>query len=400
MNRNELKEEIIINSLEALKDGKENCNLFAIVQNENNKLIKNDRFSDEELSKIYMEAFERKLPPKEKPHISTLKEIEEKSIEWLITNYIPKNEVTILCGDGGGGKGFTACAIASAISSGEQVFFESEEEYLKQNRKPQRVLFISSEEDISKVSKRKMLLQGNTKQENIYVLGAEHEYTYKVKIGSKELESIIHDIKPQLVIIDPIQAFLPPNTNMSDKTTMRDFMGGLKALAVKENTTFLLLAHTNKRESYGRQRVGDSAEIWDASRCVFILGKADDNTRYMSQEKNNLSKTQPTVLFEIFDGQVIFKGVTDKKDKDFVGANFSKNKGNPMDEIMSVIKQVLKESEKNQITNKELKEIIENNGFSPRTYERAKKQMKENNEITTKLTGTGKERKAMISLNK
>lgn len=332
-------------------------------------------------------------------HIDTLCEIEEKPIEWLITNYIPKNEVTILCGDGGTGKDFVSSAITSAISSGEQVFFESEEEYLKQQRKPQKVLFLSSEEDISKVTKRKIKLQGKTIEKNIYVLGAENEHTYKIKIGSKELERVIHNIKPQLVIIDPIQAFLPPNTNMSDKTTMRDFMGGLKALAVKEDTTFLLLAHTNKRESYGRQRVGDSAEIWDASRCVFILGKVDDNTRYLSQEKNNLSKTQPTVLFEIFNGQVIFKGITDKKDKDFVSNNFGKSKTSQREEMSKLLLQLLKDSENNSIENKELKQIfIENSGCSKSTFERVKKELIENNEIEVKITGKGKERTSTITL--
>lgn len=397
MNRNQLKEKL--EKMAYLYDErKEKEPLLTLLENENQKHDLSIRLSNSEITDILFKF--GTLPIEEPPIINTLDMIIEKPTEWLITNYIPKNEVTILCGDGGTGKGFVSSAITSAISSGEQVFFESEEEYLKQNRQPQKVLFISSEEDISKVTKRKMKLQGNAIEKNIYVLGAENEYTYKVKIGSKELEKLVHSIKPQLVIIDPIQAFLPPNTNMSDKTTMRDYMGGLKALAVKEDTTFLILSHTNKRESYGRQRVGDSAEIWDASRCVFILGKVDDNTRYLSQEKNNLSKTQPTTLFEIFDGQVIFKGITDKKDKDFSNANFSKSKGNPIDEIMSFIKQVLKGNENNQITNKELKEIIENNGYSSRTYERAKKQMKENNDITTKTTGKGKEREMIISLNK
>lgn len=400
MNKEHLRERL--NNLAMSYDGsKESKPLLTLLEEENARQDLSVQLAHEELTKMLLiprTPFSKQTV--ETPHIKTLNEVIEKPTEWLITNYIPKNEVTILCGDGGVGKGFVASAIVSAISSGEQVVFESEEEYSKQSRKPQKVLFISSEEDISKVTKRKMLKQGTLIQKNIYVLGAENEYTYKVKIGSKELEKLIHDIKPQLVIIDPIQAFLPPNTNMSDKTTMRDYMGGLKALAVKEDTTFIVLAHTNKRESYGRQRVGDSAEIWDASRSVFILGRIDDNTRYMSQEKNNLAKTQPTTLYEIFDGEVIFKGITDKKDKDFSNANFSKSKGNPIDEIMSFIKQVLKGNENNQITNKELKEIIENNGYSSRTYERAKKQMKENNDITTKTTGKGKEREMIISLNK
>lgn len=401
IDRNQTKEQLIKNSLIALKDGSYKGDLLSALEIENRKLNKNIQFSQQELNDMLIDAFDYIPPAEEPPIINTLDMVIEKPTEWLITNYIPKNEVTILCGDGGTGKGFVSSAITSAISSGEQVFFESEEEYLKQNRQPQKVLFISSEEDISKVTKRKMKLQGKVIEKNIYVLGAENEYTYKVKIGSKELEKLIHSIKPQLVIIDPIQAFLPPNTNMSDKTTMRDYMGGLKALAVKEDTTFLILSHTNKRESYGRQRVGDSAEIWDASRCVFILGKVDDNTRYLSQEKNNLSKTQPTTLFEIFDGQVIFKGITDKKDKDFVGANFSKTKGNPREEIQKLFLQLLRESETKSIENRALKQaIVENSGYSSSTFERAKKELVEDGKIEIKITGKGENRTSTVLLKK
>ena len=121
---------------------------------------------------------------------------------------------------------------------------------------------------------------------------------------------------------------------------------------------------------------------------MFILGKVDDNTRYLSQEKNNLSKTQPTVLFEIFNGQVIFKGITDKKDKDFVSNNFGKSKTSQREEMSKLLLQLLKDSENNSIENKELKQIfIENSGCSKSTFERVKKELIENNEIEVKITG-------------
>ncbi len=400
MNRNQLKEKL--EKMAYLYDGrKENEPLLTLLEKENQKHDLSIRLSASEITDVLFKFSTIPLKNNAHYHIKKLSEVEEKPIEWIITNYIPKNEITVLCGDGGVGKGFVSSAIVCAISSGEQVFFESEEEYLKQNRQPQKVLFISSEEDISKIAKRKILSQGKANQENIYVVGAENEEIKDLKITSKALENVIHDIKPQLVIIDPLQSFMPPNTNMSDKSAMRDILGSLKILAVKEDTSFIILSHTNKRETSGRFRVGDSSEIWNVPRVVFMLGEVDENTRYLSQEKNNLGKKQQTTLFEVFDGQVIFKGVTNKRDEDFSSANFSKIKGNPREEIQTLILQELKENTNNTIENKELKElIVDNSGYSPSTFERAKKELVKNGKIEIKITGKGENRTSTISLKK
>lgn len=365
----------------------------------------NKNYHQDELEKEAPTSIESSSPLNPQPnindktyHIKTLEEIVEKPIEWLIEDFIPKRETTVISGDGGVGKGLIVSNILGALSSGNKAFFENSKKSLKQSRKPQKVMFLSSEDSMDKIVKKRIRLNNIAKMSNIYVIGAEDQFILNVKIGSRALEELICKTRPVLVVLDPIQAFLPVNTNMSAKTEMRKYMTILKTLAEKYDTSFILLSHTNKRESFGRNRVGDSAEIWDASRSVFIVGRVDAQTYYFSHEKCNYGKLQDTVLYEIEHGEIIFKGVTNKKDKDFVQSSYKDEKSIPRNEIKDLIIDVLKSSENNKISNKELKETIINNGYSERTYERAKKELKEESKIQTKSTGKGKDRIGYVIL--
>lgn len=72
-----------------------------------------------------------------------MEEVEEKEPEWLIPEYMPKNQITILAGDGGAGKTTIWCAIAASISSGKPSFLEYGNPF---ERDPGKVLFFSSED--------------------------------------------------------------------------------------------------------------------------------------------------------------------------------------------------------------------------------------------------------------
>ena len=56
------------------------------------------------------------------PKLVTMAEIQEKEPEWLIPDYIPKGQITILAGDGGAGKTSVWRAIAASVSSGSRCF--------------------------------------------------------------------------------------------------------------------------------------------------------------------------------------------------------------------------------------------------------------------------------------
>ena len=76
-----------------------------------------------------------------------LADITEKEAAWLVPGFLPKGQICIMCGDGGSGKTSVWCALAAAISSGKQVFFdETPKEFFQ--AKPQYVLFFSIDDII------------------------------------------------------------------------------------------------------------------------------------------------------------------------------------------------------------------------------------------------------------
>lgn len=85
--------------------------------------------------------------------------------------------------------------------------------------------------------------------------------------------------------------------------------------------TSLIVVHTNKKQGvFGRNRIADSADVWDIARSVMIVGSVPgSNERYLSQEKSNYGPLSQTVLFNIGENGAEFTGFSDKHDADYVG---------------------------------------------------------------------------------
>ena len=81
------------------------------------------------------------------PKLICMADVEEKEVEWLIPQYMPKGHISILAGDGGIGKTTIWCGIVAGLSSGSKIFFEAiPEESAK--REPQKTIFFSSEDSM------------------------------------------------------------------------------------------------------------------------------------------------------------------------------------------------------------------------------------------------------------
>ena len=79
---------------------------------------------------------------------------------------------------------------------------------------------------------------------------------------------------PALVIIDPLQSFLPAGVEMASRNQMRSALLPLKALCAKHGCAALISMHTNKRANVsGRARLADSSDIWDIARSVLMMGR-------------------------------------------------------------------------------------------------------------------------------
>jgi hypothetical protein len=337
-------------------------------------------------------------PPKVKPgpvKLVSMDQVEEKEPEWLINDYIPRGQITVLAGDGGAGKTTIWCAIAAAVSSGSKCFLNQDNPFAG-NCKPGKVLFFSSE-DTAEYTLVSRLRKNGAKLENVLSLSLADDAFSEIKFDSERLEEIIKEYRPELVLFDPLQSFIPPNIQMGQRNAMRACLNPLIGLGEQYGVTFIIVVHTNKQSGmWGRKRIADSADIWDIARSVLIAGEANDGLRYISQEKSNYGPLAQTILFKLDSGKVEFEGRTDKKDKDFVSAASAATYQAPArEDAKAFILDYLKDGEKET---SDLDEMMKAQGVSGKTLERAKAELKKDGIIKHFSRGYGKEKKFYCKL--
>ena len=324
--------------------------------------------------------------------------VEEREPDWLIANYIPKYQITVMAGDGGSGKTTSWCGIAAAVSSGTPSFLENviPEEFV--TYEPQKVLFFSSEDSFEYTLKARLRKNGAS-MGNIYSISLKDERFSEVKFNSHFLEQLIEKYRPALVIFDPIQSFIPPDIQMGQRNAMRACLNPLIGLGERYKTTFLIIVHANKQQGvYGRKRIADSADIWDIARSVLMVGTTKDKgIRYLSHEKSNYGPTGDTVLFSIQDGKIQLEGISDKKDREFVSESaYEVNQKPQRNEAKEFILEYLQDGEK---LASDLDAAANAMSISKATLKRAKADLKKEGRLKYRSEGF-KEKKFYCSLVK
>ena len=301
----------------------------------------------------------------------------------------------MLAGDGGAGKTTIWCAIAAAVSSGSQCFLNQDNPFVEKVE-PGKVLFFSSE-DSAEYTLKGRLRRAGAKLENVLYLDLADEQFPEIKFDAPLLDAYVKEYRPELVIFDPLQSFIPPEVQMGQRNAMRACLNPLIGLGERYGVTFLIIVHTNKQMGlWGRKRIADSADIWDISRSVLIAGEANDGLRYISQEKSNYGPLAQTVLFRLDSGKVEFEGYTDKKDKDFVTAATAATYQAPArEDAKAFILDYLKDGEKETA---DLDGMMKAQGISGKTLERAKAELKKEGRILYVRRGRREEQKVYCKI--
>lgn len=304
----------------------------------------------------------------------SLNDIEEKEASWLVPQRMPKGQIIILAGDGGSGKTSCWCSLAAAISTGAQVFFdETPKEFFESE--PQKVLFFSSEDSLEYTLKARLRKAG-ANFNNIFSVDLKNERFSEIKFNSKLLKELIEQVKPALIVFDPLQAFIPVDMQMGQRNAMRACLSPLIGIGEQYGVTSLIVVHTNKKQGvFGRNRIADSADVWDIARSVMIVGSVPgSNERYLSQEKSNYGPLSQTVLFNIGEKGAEFTGFSDKHDADYVGMrDYERRQAPQRADAEQFIIDFLNNGKK---TTAELDESAEAAGISKNTLSRAKTELR------------------------
>lgn len=335
-------------------------------------------------------------PPSEAdPLLSLFKSLEdfpEEDAKWLIPGWIPAGQISVIAADGGIGKTTLWCHIIAALSNGTTCILDPP----GYTREPMKIMFLTTEDSVRKKLRKKLRLAG-ANMKNIITpdfVGDRSGMLHKLKFGSEELERVLRYFRPALCVFDPIQGFTPPRVNMGSRNEMRDCTAQLITIGEDINTTALIVCHTNKRKgACGRDRIADSADIWDIARSVLMAGFTEDQgVRYLSNEKNNYAQLQETVLFSIdSDEQIHKEGTSWRRDREYVmGAEQAKS--SPMrEDCKAFIMKTLHETGCAMPT-ADLDELITAAGYSFSSLKRAKADLKREGNVRYFHTGSNDRR--------
>lgn len=333
-----------------------------------------------------------------RPIIRSMSEYEEAEPEWVIPGWIPSKAISVIAGDGGAGKSTLVINIIASITKGSGSILEH---FMPEfgNREGRPVLYFNAEDDINSVTKSRLRKAG-ADQSKVFVIGVDEEGFSEINLGNLGLlESYIEQVRPSLVIFDPLQSFLDKDVQMISRNAMRQALNPLIALGKKHNVGFLLVMHTNKLSNvWGRKRLSDSSDMWDIARSVMIVGDANkEGLRYISQEKSSYGAEQETVIFNIDESGARYESTSSKKDRDFVREAYTpKGELSVLDEVKAFIIQELA-SEDKDMESKTLHARCKDAGHSSATTRRALEELAKEKKIRRYNIGFGESKKYYVS---
>lgn len=246
--------------------------------------------------------------------IRTFDEITAEKVNWLWKPYIARGKITVIQGDPGNGKTALALAIAALVSRRKKMPTGNAPPFNK------NVIYQSGED-----------CPNDTLKPRLIACGADCAQISDIEddnLTPEKLEEAIIMTNTGLVVLDPLQAFLNGKQDISRTKDMRPILKELGNVAARTGAAIVIIGHMNKGEkSKGLYRGLGSIDIAAAARSVLLVGKKrdDNNTRFMTQIKNNLTTFGKSISFTINGrGKVRFIGECDVSESDLLSTTLPK----------------------------------------------------------------------------
>lgn len=236
----------------------------------------------------------KKKIEEEEHHLTLLNldDVEPEVIEWLWYPYIPVGKLTMIEGDPGLGKSWLTMALASYISRGKALPYQI-------NPEKGPVLILSAEDGIADTIKPRLItLKANTK--NIIAIPEPVSFTEN---GAKAVGEAIKLIKPTLVIIDPLVAYLGGRIDLHKANETREIMARLTRLAEEHHVAIVLVRHLTKgNKDKAIYRGLGSIDLTAAVRSVLAIGrnpKDPNEGRVICHIKSNLAPLGKPIAYTL-----------------------------------------------------------------------------------------------------
>jgi putative DNA primase/helicase len=216
-----------------------------------------------------------------------LSEIAMLPVPWLWPGYLARGAVNLLVGDPDNGKTLVALDLAARLTTGAAF-----PDGLPNSQPAADVIVLSAEDSMAYTIRPRVEAAGGDSN-RVHVLAAESaEQGLSISSDITQLGALITEIRPALVIIDPMSAYLPGIDTYRDNE-VRATLAPFVALAQRHGVTVLGIIHMSKNtERNAMQRVLGSTAFTALSRATFMVSKDPDDhdRRLFLPVKFNLGK--------------------------------------------------------------------------------------------------------------
>ena len=307
----------------------------------------------------------RSYLPKNQPELKliSLEDVVVEPVRWLWYPYIPLGKLSIIHGDPAEGKTTLALWIAAACSRGQALPGG-------ENGVPLTVLYQTAEDGLGDTIKPR-LLESQADLQKIYTID---ETDFPLSMLDHRIGEAIQDTHAQLMILDPMQAYLGEKVDMNRANEVRTVMKGLTQVANQTGCAIVLVGHLNKSQSANSAQRGlGSMDFRAAARSVLLVGrlKHDRDIRVMVHDKSSLAPEGNSRAFSLENGTLHWQEGYENLTADALLSGVTR--GNKVALAEDLIREQLAGG--HPVLANEIYQLAKDAGISRRTVEMAKRNM-------------------------
>lgn len=304
-----------------------------------------------------------------------MSDVVEERVEWLWQPYVARKKLTILQGDPGVGKTFAALSVAASVSRGNPL--PGRDGQLTERQPPQSILYLTGEDGLGDTIRPRLAAMG-ADLGRVFVLDGWESDEDQGVVDAQDLsviEEAVESVRPALVVMDPIQAFLGAKVDMYRANETRPVLSGLARLAAKHGFAVILVGHLRKSSSDRAVHRGlGSIDFAAAARSILLVAPDPDDParRVMAHVKSSLAESGTSLAYEIIDGGVVWMGTSEHSPEHLLDVSRTDDRGRPRSNAAAFLRAELAAGPR---PSKAVKEGAFAQGITEATLRRAKEEL-------------------------
>jgi hypothetical protein len=234
------------------------------------------------------------------PQFRLASEMARRPVEWLWPGRLALGKVAVLEGDPGLGNSFLALDLCARLSAGRPWPDDAP------SPAPAPCVYINGEDGTEATIGPRLLALG-ADLGRVLLLDRDDDLAASLSLPDQvaALEEIVARTRARLVVIDPVMQFLGRDVNPAIDVSIRRALAPLCDLARREGCHILLVRHLNKKgDGRALYRGLGSIGLVGTSRSAWLVAEEPGGSgrRVLAQVKNNLGPPQPSLAFEVIQG--------------------------------------------------------------------------------------------------